>query len=56
MFGEKGGVPKACDAFGVSSIPELFIIGPDGKVVDAHLRGQQIIVRVDALMKDRLPE
>ena len=55
VFGEKGGVPKACDAFGVSSIPELFIIGPDGKVVDAHLRGEQIIERVEALMKDRPP-
>lgn len=55
VFGEKGGVPKACDAFGVSSIPELFIIGPDGKVIDAHLRGPQITARVDLLMKDRPP-
>lgn len=55
VFGEKGGVPKACDAFGVSSIPELFIIGPDGKVVEAHLRGPQITARVEALMKDRPP-
>ena len=55
VFGEKGGVPKACDVFGVSSIPELFIIGPDGKVVDAHLRGPQITARVESLMKDRPP-
>ncbi len=55
VFGEKGGVSKACDAFGVSSFPDLFIIGPDGKVVDAHLRGPQLTARVDALMKDRPP-
>jgi len=55
VFGEKGGVSNACDAFGVSSIPELFIIGADGKVLDAHLRGEKIIERVEALMKDRPP-
>jgi thiol-disulfide isomerase/thioredoxin len=55
VFGEKGGVPKACDAFGVTAIPELFIIGPDGKVIDAYLRGEQLIERVETLMKDRPP-
>ena len=55
VFGVKGGVPQACDAFGVTGIPELFIIGPDGKIIAAHLRGGQIIERVEALMKDRPP-
>jgi len=55
VFGEKGGVPQACEAFGVTGIPELFIIGPDGKIIDAHLRGPQIIERVESLMKDRPP-
>lgn len=55
VFGEKGGVSQACDAFGVTGIPELFIIGPDGKIIAAHIRGQQIIERVDTLMKDRPP-
>jgi thiol-disulfide isomerase/thioredoxin len=55
VFGEKGGVPQACEAFGVTGIPELFILGPDGKIIDAHLRGQQIIERVESLMKDRPP-
>lgn len=56
VFGDKGGVPKACEAFGVTGIPEVFIIGPDGKIVDGRLRGAGITRRVEALLKDRPPE
>jgi len=55
VFGVKGGVPTACEAFGVSTIPELFIIGPDGKIAGAHLRGERIIERLEAMLKDRPP-
>ena len=55
VFGVEGGVPQACEAFGVSMIPELFIIGPDGKIAGAHLRGERIIERLEAMLKDRPP-
>ena len=55
VFGENGGVPKACEAFGVTAIPELFIIGPDGKVVESGLRGERITQRIEELLKDRPP-
>jgi hypothetical protein len=55
VYGDAAGVQKACDAFGVTGIPELFLIGPDGKIIDAHLRGEGIVARVEQLLKDRPP-
>jgi len=55
VFGEPGGVPKACDAFGVTGIPRVFVIGPDATIVAADLRGEDIVTRVEQLLKDRPP-
>jgi peroxiredoxin len=50
-YGEAGGVQKAADAFGVSAIPALFIIGPDGRIVAADLRGAQIATELGKILK-----
>jgi len=55
VYGDAAGVQKACDAFGVTGIPELFLIGPDGKIIDAHFRGEGIVARVEQLLRDRPP-
>jgi hypothetical protein len=55
VFGEPGGVPKACDAFGVTGIPRLFVIGPDGTIIAVDLRGEDIVTWVVQLLKDRPP-
>jgi thiol-disulfide isomerase/thioredoxin len=55
VFGEPGGVPKACDAFGVTGIPRIFVIGPDGRIIAADLRGGDIVKWVVQLLKDRPP-
>ncbi len=55
VFGEEGGVPRTCEAFGVTGIPEVFIIGPDGKIEGGRIRGERIRQRVEALLKDRSP-
>jgi peroxiredoxin len=52
VYGEAGGVQKAADAFGVSAIPALFIIGPDGKIVAADLRGPQIATELSKILKN----
>lgn len=33
---------SAADAFGVQAIPAIFLIGPDGKIVEKNLRGEHI--------------
>ncbi len=56
VFGDRGGVSKACEAFGVTGIPELFVIGPEGKIIDAQLRGPGITHRVESLLNERSSE
>lgn len=48
--GEENGVEQTRQAFGVSAIPRLFIIGPDGVILDADLRGARLSARVDEIM------
>jgi peroxiredoxin len=52
VYGEAGGVQKAADAFGVSAIPALFIIGRDGKIAAADLRGPQVAGELRKILKN----
>lgn len=40
------------DLYGVTGIPQIFIIGPDGKIVARDLQGERLTSTVDSLMKD----
>jgi peroxiredoxin len=51
VFGE-GGAEKAADEFGVSSIPATFLIGPNGKIVAAGLRGPSLKEHVLRLLNE----
>ncbi|MGE5611870.1 MAG: carboxypeptidase regulatory-like domain-containing protein [Bacillota bacterium] len=42
---------KVTKEYGVKSIPSLWLIGPDGKVVAKDLRGEQIRTAVEAALK-----
>ena len=55
-FGESGGVPQVVEAFGVWSIPAIFLIGPDGKIAAAELRGEETMKAIEGVLKDRQPE
>ena len=50
--GAEGGVPQACEAFGVSYVPRIFIIGPDGRIALHHLRrGEDLLEKLGAILK-----
>ncbi len=52
VFGEAGGVETACQKFGVTWIPRVFMIGPDGKIIANELGGKNIVTRVEQLLED----
>ncbi len=45
----------ACRRFGVTYLPRLFIIGPDGKIIADQVSGQDIAKRVEQVLKDYDP-
>lgn len=55
VVGNPAGVRQACDAFGVKALPEVFLVGPDGKVVAHKLRGEAIEKAVDDALKGKSP-
>lgn len=54
-FGDKGGVPEVTEAFGVSGIPAIFVIGPDGKIVASELFGEKVGETVERVLKGAAP-
>lgn len=52
VVGPENGVEETRHAYGVSSIPRVFIIGPGGKILDHDLRGERFLRRVDEIMAD----
>ncbi len=54
-FGEDGGVPAAVEAFGVWSVPAIFLIGPDGRIVAADLRGEETVQEIERTLKGKAP-
>lgn len=55
VVGDAAGVRQACEAFGVKSLPEVFLIGPGGKVTANNLRGEAIEKAVDEALKGKSP-
>ncbi len=53
VVGESGNAQATADAFGVVGIPATFIIGPDGKIIAADLRGAELHKRIAQVLKDR---
>lgn len=51
VVGSAAGVKQACDGFGVTALPEVFLIGHDGKVIANRLRGAQIELAVEEALK-----
>ncbi|MFB5945760.1 redoxin domain-containing protein [Albibacterium profundi] len=42
---------EAAQLYGVRAIPQNFLIGPDGKIVDKNLRGEKLHTRLAELLK-----
>jgi len=55
VFGEKGGVPGAAEKFGVFSVPAVFLINPEGKIIATELHGPEIPKAVDNALKREVP-
>ena len=56
VAGDAAGVRQACDGFGVTSLPEVFLVGPDGTVIANRLRGEHIEQAVDKALKAKFPQ
>ncbi len=53
VFGQEGGVETACQKLGVSWIPRLIIIGPDGRVLVNHFTPDDDIQRrIEQILKE----
>jgi len=55
VVGSAAGVKQACEGFGVTALPEVFLIGPDGKVIANRLRAKHIEDAVDEALKAKSP-
>jgi thiol-disulfide isomerase/thioredoxin len=55
VVGNAAGVRQACEAFGVKGLPEVFLIGPDGRIIANRLRGEEIERAVDEALKGKSP-
>lgn len=53
VFGEKGGVSAAVENYGVSWIPQIFIIGPDGKIRAKDIPGVQVMASVEMVLSGK---
>lgn len=56
VFGEKGGVSAAVENYGVSWLPQIFIIGPGGKIRAKDIPGDQIMANVEMVLSGNDPE
>lgn len=54
VFGEKGGVDAASEKLGITWIPRVLIIGPDGRVLANDFpRAEEIPKRIEEILKKR---
>ncbi len=42
---------EVAQKYKVQSIPQNFLVGPDGKILAANLRGEQLISQLESLLK-----
>lgn len=47
VFGDAGGAHKAADRYGVSAMPSVFLIGPEGKLVGMDIHGAELVERIE---------
>ncbi len=52
VIGEDGGVEAARKQYNIHGVPRVFLIGPDGTILDNHLRGEDMIKRVEQAFAD----
>ena len=55
VVGKKNGVDESCKKFGITWVPRVFVIGPDGKIVAKNLRGHAILETVGKLLTKKKP-
>jgi thiol-disulfide isomerase/thioredoxin len=55
VVGKKNGVDEACKKYGVTWVPRVFVIGPDGRIVGKNLRGEAILERIGQLLGAKKP-
>jgi thiol-disulfide isomerase/thioredoxin len=51
VFGETGGANLAAEAFGVTGIPAIFLLDPEGKIIATDLRDEGIMPAVEKALK-----
>jgi len=56
VVGTAAGADDAAESFGVGSLPETFLVGPDGRVLANRLRREKIEQAVDGAMKGKSSE
>jgi thiol-disulfide isomerase/thioredoxin len=42
---------KVAGQYGVEGIPALFLVGPDGKIIESELEGSSMIARLESHLK-----
>ncbi len=47
VFGDAGGAQKAADRYGVSALPSIFLIDPQGKLVGMDMHGAKLVERIE---------
>ena len=48
----KGWKSEACSLYGINSIPQTLLFGPDGKIVATNLRGDALTQKLEEIYKD----
>ena len=52
VFSEEGGVETACEKLGITWIPRVLVIGPDGRMLANHFpRAEEIPKRIEEILK-----
>ena len=55
VYGEAGGAHVAADRYGVTAIPAMFLIGPDGKLVASGPHYSDIEEKIEKMLEDYDP-
>ncbi len=53
VFGDESGATKAAEAFGAFALPAIYVLGPDGKIAGAWLRGPEVGATVESLLESK---
>jgi len=53
VWGKGSGARPTADAYGVGAVPVLFLIGPDGKIIETDLTGKAALERLRSIFQDK---